>query len=563
MPKYIFVTGGVVSSVGKGITTASIGRLLKSRGASVWTIKLDPYLNVDPGTMSPYQHGEVFVTDDGAETDLDLGHYERFTDENLSRASNITTGQVYSAVIAKERRGDYLGGTIQVIPHITNEIKERLRLASRQRVADVVIVEVGGTVGDIEGQAFIEAIRQLRREVGRENALYIHVTLVPEIGGGELKTKPTQQSVRELRSLGIQPDIIIARAERSIPDDVKEKIALFCDVDRDAVVSMPTADSIYEVPLILEESGLGAYLARELGLPREADLSEWRNLVEQVSRPRRRIRIAIVGKYVELPDAYMSVLESLTHAGLWHKVEPEIVWVNAETVRPEELARTLRTVSGVVVPGGFGARGTEGKVAAARWARENRIPYLGLCYGLHMAVIDVARNVLGLSGANSTEIDPNTPYPVIDLMPDQKGVELGGTMRLGLWPCRLEPGTKAAEAYAVPEVSERHRHRFEVNNSFRRRLAEVGFIASGASPDGQLAEIMELEDHPFFVGVQFHPEFRSRPTNPHPLFRDFIAAAKETLPEGAQRELPLEAEDEDEVVEESFLEDRVLAVTHE
>jgi CTP synthase len=563
MPKYIFVTGGVVSSVGKGITTASIGRLLKSRGASVWTIKLDPYLNVDPGTMSPYQHGEVFVTDDGAETDLDLGHYERFTDENLSRASNVTTGQVYSAVIAKERRGDYLGGTIQVIPHITNEIKERLRLASRQRVADVVIVEVGGTVGDIEGQAFIEAIRQLRREVGRENALYIHVTLVPEIGGGELKTKPTQQSVRELRSLGIQPDIIIARAERSIPDDVKEKIALFCDVDRDAVVSMPTADSIYEVPLILEESGLGAYLARELGLPREADLSEWRNLVEQVSRPRRRIRIAIVGKYVELPDAYMSVLESLTHAGLWHKVEPEIVWVNAETVRPEELARTLRTVSGVVVPGGFGARGTEGKVAAARWARENRIPYLGLCYGLHMAVIDVARNVLGLSGANSTEIDPNTPYPVIDLMPDQKGVELGGTMRLGLWPCRLEPGTKAAEAYAVPEVSERHRHRFEVNNSFRRRLAEVGFIASGASPDGQLAEIMELEDHPFFVGVQFHPEFRSRPTNPHPLFRDFIAAAKETLPEGAQRELPLEAEDEDEVVEESFLEDRVLAVTHE
>jgi CTP synthase len=563
MPKYIFVTGGVVSSVGKGITTASIGRLLKSRGASVWTIKLDPYLNVDPGTMSPYQHGEVFVTDDGAETDLDLGHYERFTDENLSRASNVTTGQVYSAVIAKERRGDYLGGTIQVIPHITNEIKERLRLASRQRVADVVIVEVGGTVGDIEGQAFIEAIRQLRREVGRENALYIHVTLVPEIGGGELKTKPTQQSVRELRSLGIQPDIIIARAERSIPDDVKEKIALFCDVDRDAVISMPTADSIYEVPLILEESGLGAYLARELGLPREADLSEWRNLVEQVSRPRRRIRIAIVGKYVELPDAYMSVLESLTHAGLWHKVEPEIVWVNAETVRPEELARTLRMVSGIVVPGGFGARGTEGKVAAARLARENRIPYLGLCYGLHMAVIDVARNVLGLSGANSTEIDPNTPYPVIDLMPDQKGVELGGTMRLGLWPCRLEPGTKAAEAYAVPEVSERHRHRFEVNNSFRRRLAEVGLIASGASPDGQLAEIMELEGHPFFVGVQFHPEFRSRPTNPHPLFRDFIAAAKETLPEGAQRELPLEAEDEDEVVEESFLEDRVLAVTHE
>ena len=396
MPKYIFVTGGVVSSVGKGITTASIGRLIKSRGASVSIMKLDPYLNVDPGTMSPYQHGEVFVTDDGAETDLDLGHYERFTDENLSRASNVTTGQVYSAVIAKERRGDYLGGTIQVIPHITNEIKERIRLASRQHDADVVIVEVGGTVGDIEGQAFIEAIRQMRREVGRENALYIHVTLVPEIGGGELKTKPTQQSVRELRSLGIQPDIIVARAERPIPDDVKEKIALFCDVDRDAVISMPTADSIYEVPLILEESGLGAYLARELGLPREADLSEWRNLVEQVSRPRRTIRIAIVGKYVELHDAYMSVLESLTHAGLWHKVEPEIVWVNSETVKPDELARTLRTVSGVVVPGGFGPRGTEGKIAAARWAREHGIPYLGLCYGLHMAVIEVARNVLGL-----------------------------------------------------------------------------------------------------------------------------------------------------------------------
>jgi CTP synthase len=561
MPKYIFVTGGVVSSVGKGITTASIGRLIKSRGASVSTIKLDPYLNVDPGTMSPYQHGEVFVTEDGAETDLDLGHYERFTDENLSRASNVTTGQVYSAVIAKERRGDYLGGTIQVIPHITNEIKDRLRLASRRHDADVVIVEVGGTVGDIEGQAFIEAIRQLRREVGRQNVLYIHVTLVPEIGGGELKTKPTQQSVRELRSLGIQPDIIIARAERPIPEDVKEKIALFCDVDRDAVISMPTADTIYEVPLILEESGLGAYLARELGLPREADLSEWRNLVDQIRRPRRPLRIAIVGKYVELPDAYMSVLESLTHAGLWHNVEPEIVWVNAETVSPDELARTLRTVSGVVVPGGFGARGTEGKVAASRWARENRIPYLGLCYGLHMAVIDVARNVLGLGRANSTEIDPNTPYPVIDLMPDQKGVEMGGTMRLGMWPCRLQPGTKTAAAYAVPEVSERHRHRFEVNNSFRGRLAEAGFVVSGASPDGQLAEIMELEGHPFFVGVQFHPEFRSRPTNPHPLFRDFIAAAKEALPEGSQRELPLT--EDDEVVEEAFREDRVLAVTHE
>ena len=561
MPKYIFVTGGVVSSVGKGITTASIGRIVKSRGASVSIIKLDPYLNVDPGTMSPYQHGEVFVTDDGAETDLDLGHYERFTDEHLSRASNVTTGQVYSSVIAKERRGDYLGGTVQVIPHITNEIKDRLRLAARQHNADVVIVEVGGTIGDIEGQAFIEAIRQLRREVGRQNALYIHVTLVPEIGGGELKTKPTQQSVRELRALGIQPEIIVARADRPIPDDVREKIALFCDVDTEAVISMPTADSIYQVPLILEEAGLGDYLARELGLEPEVDLDEWRDLVDQIQRPRKPLRIAVVGKYVELPDAYMSVLESLTHAGLWHDVEPEIVWVNAETVSPSELSRVLRTVSGIVVPGGFGARGTEGKIAASRWAREHRIPYLGLCYGLHMAVIDVARNVLGMAGANSTEIDPNTPYPVIDLMPDQKGVEMGGTMRLGLWPCKLEPGSVAATAYGVEQVDERHRHRFEVNNAFRPQLAEAGLVVSGASPDGRLAEIMELKDHPFFVGVQFHPEFLSRPTTPHPLFRDFIAASLAALPEGTQRALPLSNGSVKE--EDALLEDRVLAVTHE
>jgi CTP synthase len=561
MPKYIFVTGGVVSSVGKGITTASIGRIVKSRGASVSIIKLDPYLNVDPGTMSPYQHGEVFVTDDGAETDLDLGHYERFTGEHLSRASNVTTGQVYSSVIAKERRGDYLGGTVQVIPHITNEIKDRLRLAARQHNADVVIVEVGGTIGDIEGQAFIEAIRQLRRELGRQNALYIHVTLVPEIGGGELKTKPTQQSVRELRALGIQPEIIVARADRVIPDDVREKIALFCDVDSEAVISMPTADSIYQVPLILEEAGLGAYLARELGLDQEADLDEWQDLVDQVQRPRKPLRIAVVGKYVELPDAYMSVLESLTHAGLWHDVDPEIVWVNAETVTPGELGRVLRTVSGIVVPGGFGARGTEGKIAASRWAREHRIPYLGLCYGLHMAVIDVARNLLGLSGANSTEIDPNTPYPVIDLMPDQKGVEMGGTMRLGLWPCKLEPGSVAATAYGVEQVDERHRHRFEVNNAFRPQLAEAGLVVSGASPDGRLAEIMELKGHPFFVGVQFHPEFLSRPTTPHPLFRDFIAAARSALPEGTQRALPLSNGSVRD--DESVLEDRVLAVTHE
>ncbi len=560
MPKYIFVTGGVVSSVGKGITTASIGRLIKSRGASVSIMKLDPYLNVDPGTMSPYQHGEVFVTDDGAETDLDLGHYERFTDENLSRASNVTTGQVYSAVIAKERRGDYLGGTIQVIPHITNEIKSRIRLASRQHDSDVVIVEVGGTVGDIEGQAFIEAIRQMRREVGRANVLYLHVTLLPEIGStGEMKTKPTQQSVRELRSMGIQPDVIVCRADREIPTDVKEKIALFCDVEPEAVVPMPTAETIYEVPLILEESGLGDYIARHLDLDGHApDLGEWQELVRHIKQPRRSVRIALVGKYVELHDAYLSVAESLTHAGLAHDVNLEIEWVNSETVTEEELDRVLRRVSGVLVPGGFGPRGIEGKVQAARFAREHGIPYLGLCYGLHMAVIEVARHVCGLTGANSTEIDPETPHPVIDLMPGQHGVEMGGTMRLGLWPCRLEPGTRAAAAYGEATVFERHRHRFEVSNAHRAMLAEAGLIVSGSSPDGQLAEIMELRDHPFFVGVQFHPEFRSRPTRPHPLFRDFVGAAKVTLPEGAQRALPLTG-----ALEVELITDGVFAATHD
>ncbi len=541
MPKYIFVTGGVVSSIGKGITSASIGRLLKSRGASVSIMKLDPYLNVDPGTMSPYQHGEVFVTDDGAETDLDLGHYERFTDENLSRASNVTTGQVYSSVIAKERRGDYLGGTVQVIPHITNEIKSRIRQVSQQHDADVVIVEVGGTVGDIEGQAFIEAIRQMRREVGRVNALYIHVTLLPKMGTtGEFKTKPTQQSVRELRSMGIQPDMIICRADTEMPEETKEKIALFCDVDPEAVIPMPTVETIYEVPLLLEEAGLGSYVARHLGLGEPAAaLGEWRSLVEHIKRPRDSVRIALVGKYVELHDAYMSVAESLTHAGLAHDTNVEIEWINSETVTPEELERALRRVSGIVVPGGFGPRGVEGKVQASRFAREHDIPYLGLCYGLHMAVIEVARHLCGLDGANSTEIDPETPAPVIDLMPGQHGVEMGGTMRLGRWPCELRPGTKAATAYGETTVYERHRHRFEVNNEYREQLAAAGLIVSGSSPDGQLAEIMELVDHPFFVGVQFHPEFRSRPDRPHPLFRAFVGAVKEALPEGAQRALPL------------------------
>lgn len=541
MPKYIFVTGGVASSVGKGITTASIGRLIKSRGASVSIMKLDPYLNVDPGTMSPYQHGEVFVTDDGAETDLDLGHYERFIDENLSRASNVTTGQVYSAVIAKERRGDYLGGTIQVIPHITNEIKTRIRLASRQHESDVVIVEVGGTVGDIEGQAFLEAIRQMRREVGRANVLYLHVTLLPMIGStGELKTKPTQQSVRELRAVGIQPDIIVCRADCAIPDDVKEKIALFCDVEPEAVIGMPTAETIYEVPLMLEAAGLGEYIARQFDLGDQApNLDEWRALVERIKKPRRAVKIALVGKYVDLHDSYMSIAESLTHAGLAHDVSIDIEWVNSENLSADEMERALRRVSGVLVGPGFGPRGTEGKIAAARYARENGVPYFGICYGLHMAVIEFARHVLGHERANSSEIDPETPSPVIDLMVTQRGVEMGGTMRLGLWPCSLLPGSKAEAAYGEPKIFERHRHRFEVNNDFRAAMDQHGLIASGVSPDGNLVEIMELRDHPFYVGTQFHPEFRSRPTRPHPLFRDFVGVAAQTLPEGTQRALPL------------------------
>ena len=541
MPKYIFVTGGVVSSVGKGITTASIGRLIKARGHSVSIMKLDPYLNVDPGTMSPYQHGEVFVTDDGAETDLDLGHYERFIDENLSRASNVTTGQVYSAVIAKERRGDYLGGTIQVIPHITNEIKSRIKLASRQHDSDIVIVEVGGTVGDIEGQAYLEAIRQMRREVGRQNVMFFHVTLLPVIGStGELKTKPTQQSVRELRSVGIQPDVIVCRADVEVPVDVREKIALFCDVDPEAVIGMPTAKTIYEVPLLLEEARLGAYIARQFGLHPTPDLREWKALVEKIKSPSRTVRVALVGKYVELKDSYMSIAESLAHAGLHLGAKIEIEWVNSETTTPDEMRRVLDTVSGVLVGPGFGPRGTEGKVAAVRHAREQGLPFFGICYGLHMAVIEVARNLCGLEGATSSEIDGDATHKVIDLMPGQRGVDMGGTMRLGLWPCRLEPGTRAAAAYGEPAVHERHRHRFEVANAYRERLAEAGLIASGVSPDGSLVEIMELRDHPFFVGVQFHPEFRSRPNRPHPIFRDFVGAALNRLPAGTQQSLPMD-----------------------
>lgn len=545
MPKYIFVTGGVVSSVGKGITTAALGRLIKNRGASVSVMKLDPYLNVDPGTMSPYQHGEVFVTDDGAETDLDLGHYERFIDENLSKASNVTSGQIYSTVIAKERRGDYLGGTVQVIPHITNEIKGRVRLAARQHNSDVVIVEVGGTVGDIEGQAYLEAIRQMRREVGRGNSLSIHVTLLPQLGAtGEMKTKPTQMSVRDLRGVGIHPDIIICRAEDEVPDDVREKIALFCDVDTEAVIGMPTAKSIYDVPLILESAGLGRVIAKQFELPEQANMRDWEQMVERIHENRPTVRIALVGKYVELHDAYISVVESLQHAALENGVKVEIDWINSETTTAEEMKQHLRKVHGVVVPGGFGSRGVDGKIAAVTYAREHNLPYFGLCYGLHMMVIEAARNLLGLENANTTEIDSNTPDPVIDIMPDQKDVEMGGTMRLGLWECKLADGTTAQRAYNAGTVHERHRHRWEVNGAYTEKLAEQGLVVSGTNPDSGLAEIMEYSDHPFFVGVQFHPELRSRPNRPHPLFVSFMAAAKDTPVDGAQRELPL-AEDAD------------------
>ncbi len=548
MPKYIFVTGGVVSSVGKGITVASIGRLLKSRGISVSIQKLDPYLNVDPGTMSPYQHGEVFVTDDGAETDLDLGHYERFIDENLGRFSNVTTGSVYSAVIQKERRGDFLGGTIQVIPHITNEIKARIGAVARRGNPEVVIVEVGGTVGDIESQPFLEAIRQMRKDAGRNNVLYIHVTLLPMISPtNELKTKPTQHSVKELRSIGITPDIIILRSDQAIPDDVRAKIALFCDVEMAGCVPLPTASSIYEVPLMLEEFGLGTYISERLNLGNQApDLRDWKKLVNRIQQPHRTIKIGLVGKYVALHDAYLSVAESLNHAGLQHDVAIEIDWIDSEELELDNnyqrVSNRLKGVHGIVVPGGFGDRGIEGKIMAARYARENNIPYLGLCYGMQMAVIEFARHVVGLSQANTTEADAKSPDPVIDVMPDQRDIaDLGGTMRLGLYPCRLTPGTRTAAAYGnIPEVQERHRHRFEFNNSYRDRLERAGLTFSGLSPDGRLVEIIELKDHPFFIGTQFHPEFKSRPNRPHPLFRDFIGATTKVIREGEQQLLPLE-----------------------
>ncbi len=527
--KYIFVTGGVASGLGKGITAASLGRLFRSRGLRVALQKLDPYVNVDPGTMNPFEHGEVFVLDDGAETDLDLGHYERFTDENLHRGSNVTTGAVYSAVIQKERRGDYLGKTVQVIPHITDEIKERVRSHAAAENADLVIVEIGGTVGDIESLPFIEAIRQLRNEVGRDRCAFVHVSLMPFIGpSGELKTKPTQHSVKELRSLGIQPDTIVCRSDRVIGRHLKEKVSLLCDVPISGVISAPDVDSIYRVPLVLHREGLDRELANHLRIDTEPDLSEWQDLVDRIDAASETVNIAIVGKYVNLRDAYLSVIEALRHGGFHHGVKVELNWVSSDDLEDADVAQAFAGMHGIVVPGGFGWRGVEGKLEAIRYARERGVPYLGLCLGLQCAVIEFARNVCGLEGANSSEFDPATPHPVIDLLPEQKNVtDLGGSMRLGAQPCHIVPGTKAEQVYGERVVYERHRHRYEVNPAYHDALSGKGMVFSGLSPDGRLVEIVELEGHPFFMAGQFHPELRSRPTRPHPLFRDFIGAARE------------------------------------
>jgi len=540
--KYIFVTGGVISGIGKGISVASIGQLLKSQGLSVSLQKLDPYLNVDPGTMSPYQHGEVFVTRDGGETDLDLGHYERFVNVELTRASNVTAGQIYSEVIAKERRGEFLGGTIQIVPHVTDAIKERIKALTSDQEIDVVVVEVGGTVGDIEGQPFIEAIRQMRKDVGRDNVFYIHVTLLPHISAtGEIKTKPTQQSVRELRGMGIQPDAIICRSDKDVSDSIKDKIAFFCDVEPSAVVALPTVDTIYEVPLILEEQGLGVLLSERLDLPFKQDrLTEWGRLVEIAKSPSAAVLIAVVGKYADLPEAYLSVKEALLHAGLHYRREVQIEWIPSENIEVEGADTLLSKASGIIVPGGFGPRGIDGMIQAAKYARENLIPYLGLCLGMQIMVIEFARSVLGLRQANSTEFAPSTPDPVIDLLPDQQGItDKGGTMRLGSYPCQLRVNTKAQAAYGSSMVEERHRHRFEVNNSYREALEGHGLLASGVSPDDTLIEIGEIDNHPFMVGSQFHPEFRSRPNLPHPLFREFLNVALQVVHEGTQQPLPI------------------------
>jgi CTP synthase len=529
--KYIFFTGGVVSSVGKGVTAAAIGRLLKDRGFAVAVQKLDPYINVDPGTMSPYQHGEVYVLDDGAETDLDLGHYERFIDVRLNRVCNITTGQVYAEVISKERRGDYLGGTIQVIPHITNEIKRRIVQVARSTGAELVLVEVGGTVGDIESLPFLEAIRQLRSDLGRENTFYVHVTWLPYIGAtSELKTKPTQHSVRELRSIGISPDMIVARSDYPVDQSMVEKIALFCDVEKRAVVPMVTTQILYEIPLLLENAKVGDYVLQRLGLEarQKPEWVKWEKMIAEIRRPKPTVKVALVGKYVELHDAYISVREALKHAALHLGVELDLSWVHSAELEKNRGWELIEAVDGVVVPGGFGSRGIEGKIKAANYARKNQVPYLGLCLGMQLMVVDFAREVLKNEQANSTEFERSTPAPVIDLMPDQQGItDMGGTMRLGLYPCHLVPGTISAEAYGLEMVEERHRHRFEFNNSYRAVLEENGLRFAGLSPDGRLVEIAELEGHPFMVGTQFHPEFLSRPNRPHPLFTSFLQAVCE------------------------------------
>ena len=542
MTKIIFVTGGVVSSVGKGVCVASIGRILKSRGVSVSLMKLDPYLNVDPGTMSPYQHGEVFVTGDGSETDLDLGHYERFVDVNLTGLSNITAGRIYSEVIARERRGEFLGGTIQAVPHVTDAIKKRIALLAERSGAEVVVVEVGGTVGDIEGLPFLEAIRQMRNEVGRDNAYYIHVTFLPYISAtDELKTKPTQHSVRELRGIGILPDAIICRADHDVDDEIKNKISIYCDVPNDAVINLPTVSSIYEVPLILQEEGLGDQVARALRLDGggSRDMAGWREMVAAIRAPKRTLPIAIVGKYVDLRDSYISVKEALLHAGLHYGLDIDVQWVNSERIEEEGPDRLLESASGVVVPGGFGARGVEGMIRTARYARDHDVPYLGLCLGLQVMVVEIGRSLMGLAAANSTEMNPNTPHPVIDLMNSQRGVtDMGGTMRLGVYPCETIPDSWARKAYGATVVEERHRHRWEVNNRYRERMEAVNLWPTGLSPDGELIEIMEYAPAKFMVGTQFHPEFLSRPNRPHPLFREFIGVATDVVREGGQPPLP-------------------------
>lgn len=531
MAKYIFVTGGVVSSLGKGITAASLGRLLKNRGIKVTIQKFDPYINIDPGTMSPYQHGEVFVTDDGAETDLDLGHYERFIDISLTKDSNITAGKVYWNVLNKERRGDYLGKTIQVIPHITNEIKQRVYDVAAASKADVVITEIGGTVGDIESLPFMEAIRQVKKEVGRHDVLYIHVTLVPYIAAaGELKTKPTQHSVKELRSIGIQPDILVCRTEHPLTKDMKDKLALFCDVDHGAVIENMTASTIYEVPLMMKDEGLDRIVLEKLKMNYvPVNMDSWEQMVHKIKNPKKKVKIAVVGKYVELPDAYISVTEALHHAGIAHEADVKIQWVNAEELekaKNPDLDEVFAGCKGILVPGGFGDRGVEGKIMAIKYAREHKLPFLGLCLGMQCAVIEFARNVCGMTNAHSTEFNPDTQYPVIDLMESQIDVEdKGGTMRLGAYPCKVAPGTKTLLAYGKNEISERHRHRYEFNNKFREELQANGMVIAGTLPDGSLVEIVEVADHPWFVASQFHPELKSRPNHPHPLFQGFVGAA--------------------------------------